>query len=365
MIADVLVVGGGPGGSTCAWKLVQAGLTVTVIDAAVFPRDKVCAGWITPQVVDELRLDVDDYRRGRTFQPIDGFRVGVIGRAAASEAAYARPVSYGIRRCEFDHYLLARSGASLAVGERVDTIARRGGVWVVNDRHQAPILVGAGGHFCPVARRLNPAPRRAQVVAAQEVEFEAELAASGFSRTRPSRPELYFSPDLRGYGWIFHKQSVVNVGYGSLEHAGLPRASDAFVAFLERQGRLAGVRDPRWRGHAYRLYEPDPSRIVEDEGVLLVGDAAGLAYAESGEGIRPAVESGLLAAETVVARDGGYTARLRRRFGAARPADSRRVVLPPGAIAAAGRELLRLPWFVRRVVLDRWFLHAGEDAIAS
>ena len=47
---DVLVVGGGPAGSACAWKLRQAGLDVIVMDRAAFPRDKVCAGWITPQV---------------------------------------------------------------------------------------------------------------------------------------------------------------------------------------------------------------------------------------------------------------------------------------------------------------------------
>ena len=77
---DVVIVGGGPAGSACAWKLRQAGLDVVVIDSANFPRDKVCAGWITPQVIDDLRLDVDDYRAGRTFQPITGFRVGLIGR---------------------------------------------------------------------------------------------------------------------------------------------------------------------------------------------------------------------------------------------------------------------------------------------
>ena len=41
---DALIVGGGPAGSTCAWKLRQAGLDVVVMDAAVFPRDKLCAG---------------------------------------------------------------------------------------------------------------------------------------------------------------------------------------------------------------------------------------------------------------------------------------------------------------------------------
>ena len=61
---DVLVVGGGPAGSSCAWKLRQAGVDVVVMDRAVFPRDKICAGWITPQVIDDLALDVDHYRRG-------------------------------------------------------------------------------------------------------------------------------------------------------------------------------------------------------------------------------------------------------------------------------------------------------------
>src|SRR5262245_19272324 len=104
---DVAIVGGGPAGSTCAWKLRQAGLDVVVLDKATFPRDKVCAGWITPAVVDELELDVDDYRRSRVFQPITGFRTSVL-KGPEVESHYGRPVSYGIRRCEFDHYLLER-----------------------------------------------------------------------------------------------------------------------------------------------------------------------------------------------------------------------------------------------------------------
>src|SRR5262245_29244717 len=96
--ADVIVVGGGPAGSSCAWKLRQAGLDVVVIDRARFPRDKVCGGWITPQVVDELRLDLDDYQSSRTLQPITAFRTGLVGQAASVETVYDRPVSYGIRR---------------------------------------------------------------------------------------------------------------------------------------------------------------------------------------------------------------------------------------------------------------------------
>src|SRR4051794_10908587 len=110
---DVLIVGGGPAGSTCAWRLRRAGVDVLVLDAARFPRDKVCAGWITPQVVDELELDLAEYRQRRTLQEITGFRTGVVGGKRDTAITYGRPVSYAIRRCEFDHYLLGRSGARL------------------------------------------------------------------------------------------------------------------------------------------------------------------------------------------------------------------------------------------------------------
>jgi flavin-dependent dehydrogenase len=100
---DALIVGGGPAGSTCAQQLRQAGLDVLIVDRAAFPRDKVCAGWITPQVVTALHLDTQAYARGRTFQAITGFRVGLIGAHSETGVRYERPVSYGIRRCEFDH----------------------------------------------------------------------------------------------------------------------------------------------------------------------------------------------------------------------------------------------------------------------
>ena len=76
---DVLIVGGGPSGSSCAWGLRDSGLDVLVLDKSVFPRDKVCGGWITPRVLAELKIDPSDYARERTMQPITAFRVGCFG----------------------------------------------------------------------------------------------------------------------------------------------------------------------------------------------------------------------------------------------------------------------------------------------
>ena len=140
---DAVIVGGGPAGSTCARALTTAGMKIAVLDKASFPRDKVCAGWITPQVVETLHLDTQEYSQGRTFQPITAFVTG-LGHEAATNVSYDGAVSYGIRRSEFDHYLLQRSGAALKLGEPLKTIHRDGQEWLLNDAVRAPLLIGAG-----------------------------------------------------------------------------------------------------------------------------------------------------------------------------------------------------------------------------
>jgi flavin-dependent dehydrogenase len=368
---DVLIAGGGPAGSSCAWKLRGTGLDVVVMDKATFPRDKVCAGWITPQVVEDLAIDIEDYRRTRTFQPITGFRVGLIGEDAAVEVKYDTPVSYGIRRCEFDDYLLRRSNARLLLGRAASTIRRDGGAaWIVNDTIRAKVLVGAGGHFCPVARMMKDAARSSPVIAAQEVECAIDPRDSGAFAIDETAPELYFCRDLKGYGWCFRKQGFINVGFGRLDAHGLPKQTMEFVQFLRRTHRVPAEVEWRWRGHAY-LLAGEPGRIPVGEGVILVGDAAGLAYPQSGEGIRPAVESGLMAATTIVRAAGSYTrsrlepytADLWRRFGSSRLSRLLSDAVPQGISVALARTLLDSPWFVRHLVIDRWFLHAQQPAL--
>jgi flavin-dependent dehydrogenase len=139
-----------------------------------------------------------------------------------------------------------------------------------------------------------------------------------------------------------------------------------FVEFLQQRGQLGCDVPGRLHGHAYRLWERERPKLVDD-GVLLIGDSAGLAYPQSGEGIRPAVESGLMAAETIVAAKGDYRrerlddyrAKVESRFGAPRT-QAVSHWLPAGWLQFAARRLMASRWFTRRYVLDEWFLHAAE-----
>ena len=364
---DVLVVGGGPAGSTCAWALRRAGVDVVVIDRAVFPRDKTCAGWITPAVVEALELDTEEYRQGRVFQPITEFVTGVIG-GRGIHTRYEAPVSYGIRRCEFDRYLLERSRAQVREGTALRSLRRAADVWLANEEIAAPIVVGAGGHFCPVARSLDAVPRGEPSVVAQEIELVLDARQAEACRVRGEAPELYFCADLRGYGWCVRKQGVLNVGFGRLDHESLSARVQDFASVLRDAGRIPPGLPERFKGHAYLVYPLARRRLVHD-GALLVGDAGGLAYAGSGEGIRPAVESGLLAARAILSARGHgaddlapYGRAVEERFGR-RDSKTFSALLPPSLSAFLGRRLLATHWSTRHVVLDRWFLHSERRAL--
>jgi flavin-dependent dehydrogenase len=221
------------------------------------------------------------------------------------------------------------------------------------------MLVGAGGHFCPIARELNPGTRTRPVVAAVEMEVELTNAQLAQCRVPGDTPLLDFCDDFSGYGWCFRKGRFVNVGIGRINSRELPRHAESFLQRLISDRVLPADLEARLKGHAY-LLSTRSSRVNAADGVLLAGDAAGLADVHSGEGIRPAIESGLMAAEAIVNGDlSGYEQALVDRFAPA-AASEKAAALVPGVVARSlARRLMQSSFFVRRVVLDRWFL--GRD----
>lgn len=368
---DVLIVGGGPAGSTCAGKLASAGLDVLLMDGKIFPRHKPCAGWITPAVLEALEIDSEEYRQGRVFQEVKSFRTGLID-GPELVTRYDFPVSYGIRRCEFDHYLLRRSASRQILGEPVSTLKRCDGGWLVNGYIRAKLLVGAGGHFCPVSRLLGSKINGEDVVVAQVAEFAMSPDQARLCRTPPDTPALYFCRDMKGYGWLFRKEEFLNVGLGRMDTVDLGRHTMDFCGFLAQRGDVAARFANQFRGHAYRVYGRRRACARVGDGALLVGDAAGLAHPQSGEGILPAVRSALLAADTILAADGKYGRANLESYatGLGNLFDNESVEIPSvpllsGILRFLGARLLSNDRFARHVVLDRWFLHRSRQETGS
>src|SRR4030095_12635640 len=257
---------------------------------------------------------------------------GVCALAGAPhETRGRRPASYGIVRSEFDHHLLDRAraaGVEAHERARVTAVTREGrDVQVVSARgtFTAPVVIGAGGHHCPVAKAFGDVSDDEEVVVAQE--SETRLPPERRDTIRDAAPVLYVEPDLKGYGWYFPKDDVLNVGIGVVAGPGadLPKRRDALLASLHASGHLpADLEIEPFRGHAYVVRRRAPRRLAGD-GFCLVGDAAGLARDLSGEGIGPAIQSGILAAEAVAAhvRRGAslesYAQAIVSRYGAGEP----------------------------------------------
>lgn len=360
---EVLIVGGGPAGSTCAAELVAAGLDVLLLDRDLFPRAKPCAGWITPAVFQALRITPAEYGAGRLLQAISGFRTSLMGKSEVV-TRYDRIVSYGIRRDEFDHYLLQRSGVRRRLGAGVKRLERRDGGWLVNGEIKAKMLVGAGGHFCPVARHLGARLGQEAVVLARVAETVLTPEQEEHCRVSADTPALFFTADLAGYGWIFRKGNLLNVGLGRHDRGDFGRHFEEFRTFLVASGELPDDFRGHFQGHAYCLADYQKGRRCVDKGVLLIGDAAGLAAVQSGEGILPAIQSALLAAATIVAAQGDYRLATLEPYavrlassGAGAATSFPSALLPPRFAQRLGAFLLANPWATRQLILNRWFLH--------
>src|SRR5262249_5692776 len=209
-----------------------------------------------------------------------------------------------IRRVEFDDFLLRRSGASVIQGHTVSSLERQDGAWIVDRTYVAPLIVGAGGTNCPVARTLFPG-KPGHPVAAQEREFEADAAEVAAARLgADGEPELLLHDDLGGYSWNVPKGAWLNVGTGTAVARRVRPAWAAARDFFLDSGHLpASARGPLAlpEGHAYYLFDPAHLDSCHRDGAFLVGDALGLAHPLTAEGILPAVVSGRACAEAILA----------------------------------------------------------------
>ena len=322
---DVLVVGAGPAGSAAAATLARAGLDVVLVDQHAFPRDKVCGDGLIPDAHNALRrLGVLDAVMAQA--QASGF-VGCVGpRGGRIDVPGELAV---LPRKQLDAILCR---AAVAAGARMFAPLR----------FVAPVEAGTDGQI--VGARLQHAEitreiRARWVLLATGAVPQALLAAGMSQRHTPSGVALrgYVKNDAMvgrvtaleivwhraltpGYGWIFPcRDGVFNIGVGIADsHSEHRNGSLKNAGFKKRDLNLRQVMDDFQRVYAPAralmqggaLLGPmkgAPLRCTLEgarytrPGLLVVGEAAGSTYSFTGEGIGKALETGIHAAEAVLA----------------------------------------------------------------
>lgn len=308
---DVIVVGGGPAGSTAAQVLAQRGLSVLLLDKADFPRDKLCAGLLTWKAVDVLERVFGETAEGLLATgvfnaAVPGYRIRFRERTiAAGEMFY--PFHFTTRRV-FDKHLLDRAikaGVDARLSARVAAVDPATGLVRLADGREfrGRYVIGADG-VASLVRQACPFDRSAwKAGLGGAMEFylprgDALLSGRVHEDLHAPSPTVYAGFLRAGYGWVFPHKDKLAIGIGGHSACHAKEFRPKFREFVEFLGLPPELAD-RAKGHGlpYGNYLETPWHGR----VMLVGDAAGLVETLFGEGIYYALRSGELAAEAACA----------------------------------------------------------------
>jgi digeranylgeranylglycerophospholipid reductase len=288
---DVLVVGAGPAGSSAAYIAAANGLETVLIDRK--PRigeQPHCGEFVPRQLVGEL-----DPGKLPIIQQIDSMETRIVSEDWEPIRSISTSSSgFIIDRVRLDRMLAVKAATQGAVVLSGATFSRIDGEsWVVKASGEAlyfipKLIIAADGVLSQVAANMN-LPRRRFL---KGVQYEIPL------KLRLNATLVYLNKKIRhGYGWVFPKGDVANVGLGADPQIAAKSLLDQFVEHLRRENVLK----PGILARSGGLIPVSGLRENLTVGnVLLCGDAAGLTHPISGAGISQAVISGKLAGTAAV-----------------------------------------------------------------
>jgi geranylgeranyl reductase family protein len=286
---DVVVIGAGPAGATAALAARRADprARVLLLDAAAFPRDKVCGDGIAPQAFDVLAalgVDADELVAGT--EPVNRLRLVSPGGVQAARP-FARPARVVPRLVFDDRLVQAAVGAgALLQQRRVRSVEAAPGGVRIDGELRARVVIGADGAESIVRRQCGAPAAPSGTVA---IALRGYAPAAGW----PAGEQLLTMTRSHwpAYAWAFPVgDGTVNVGYGELIRTSPPNRAQLTERLYELLPQLAPL---PLRGHRLPLSTGRPD--VGHGRVLLAGDAASLINPLTGEGIYYAVLSGSLA----------------------------------------------------------------------
>jgi geranylgeranyl reductase family protein len=287
---DVAVVGAGPAGTSCALHLARGGARVALLEKRALPRAKVCGGGLVARARRQLPAGVE--------LPVERSCRRVAVRLGARTLLVERdePLIEMCMRADLDAALAtaaARAGAELVDGCEVHGFERTpAGFALATSRgtYAARALVAADGVHSALAR-LAGWSEPVHAIGA----LEAEVASAPERSPAPLQDALFeFGSVPRGYAWSFPKRAQLSVGVLSVGRGRSLRAE------LARHLAAHGLQRARAEVSGW-LIPARPRQRCARGGVLLAGDAAGLADPITFEGISLALWSGRLAAEALLA----------------------------------------------------------------
>ena len=231
----ICIIGAGPAGATTSIFLCKMGIAHVIVDAAVFPRDKICGdgldlnairvlNHIDPAIIEnEMPVNKNNFTASKGFRFIlqNGRQVDIM-RKANENAVEMQPMFFVSKRIDFDNLLvnkIDRSIADVRLGTRVETITKEGDYWKLEGKSplgkieiETRFLIGADGDHSLVLKYLGERKIDRNNYAGAVRQYWQGV--EGFHQD--NLLEVYFPKSLPlSYFWMFPLPGgKANVGYG-------------------------------------------------------------------------------------------------------------------------------------------------------